>query len=89
MKTNDTNNAPAYAINVGHLHVSVWENTSDSGKNWFNTQIVRRYKDGDQWKDSTSFSGVGDLALLTEAVALAKRFVTNREYLQEMTERNA
>ncbi|MBX7165924.1 MAG: hypothetical protein K1X74_06205 [Pirellulales bacterium] len=85
MKTNETN-APAYSANVGHIHLSVWENRSENGRTWFNTQVVRRYKDGDTWKDSNSFSGLGDLALLAEAVRLAQKYVTGRENLQAMDE---
>lgn len=87
MKENDSKNVPAYAINVGHIHLSIWENTSDSGKTWFNTQIVRRYRDGDQWKDSGSLSGLGDLALAAEAIKLAQKYVTGRENVQAMDDR--
>ncbi|MBX3412610.1 MAG: hypothetical protein KF708_07975 [Pirellulales bacterium] len=90
MGTNDrAGNTPAYSINVGHIHLSIWENQSDNGRTWFNTQIARRYKDGETWKDSTSFSGLGDLALLAEAVRLAQKFVTGREHLLAAEGRDA
>lgn len=77
---------PAYSKSIGHLRLTVWENEGKGGAVWFNTQIVRRFKDGDVWKDSTHFSGIGDLALLGEAVELAKRFIAGRENALATTE---
>ncbi len=86
-ESSGSGSAPVYAINVGHIHLAVFENRSDSGRTWFNSHIVRRYKDGDQWKDSTSFSGLGDLALAAEAIKLAQKYVTGRENVQVMDDR--
>ncbi len=65
------NEKPVFEARLNHIRVSVWENSSN-GKTWFNTVITRRWKDGDDFKDSNSFSGLGDLALASEAVRLAQ-----------------
>jgi hypothetical protein len=76
-------NKPAYEIRLNHIRVSVWSNASDRGS-WFNTVVTRRYKDGEEWKDSNSFSGLADLALVTEGVRLARDFISRAEVDAEL-----
>ncbi len=71
-------NKPAYEKRLGSVRLAIWENSSN-GKPWFNVAITRRYKDGDDWKDATTFNGLGDLALVSEAVNMAKTWVAERE----------
>ncbi len=69
---------PAFEARLNHIRVAVWENSSN-GKAWFNTVITRRFKDGDEWKDSNSYSGLGDLALAAEGVRLAQDFIRSQQ----------
>ena len=69
---------PVFERRLNHIRVSVWANKSEHGA-FYNTVIVRRYKDGDEWKDSTSFNGLADLALVSEATRQAQNFITNKE----------
>jgi hypothetical protein len=69
---------PAFEARLNHIRVSVWAN-SNNGKAWFNTVVTRRYRDGDEWKDSNSFSGLGDLALAAEGVRLAQDFIREQK----------
>jgi len=75
---------PVFEHRLNHIRVSVWANKSDHGR-FFNTVIVRRYKDGDEWKDSTSFNGLADLALVGEATRLARDFIAGEERKSEAT----
>ncbi len=81
-KQKDSNNSgvshPAFVRRLNHVRVSVWMNTGDNG-NWFNTVITRRYRDGEEWKDSSAFNGLGDLALLAEGIRLAQNFIADNE----------
>jgi hypothetical protein len=70
----DKTPTPAFEARLNHIRLTVWANQSN-GAAWHNVVITRRYKDGDEWKESNSFSGLGDLALLGEAVHLAQEFV--------------
>ncbi|GAG75691.1 unnamed protein product [marine sediment metagenome] len=67
---------------MNHIRVSVWENSGDNGNRWFNTTITRRYKDGDDWKDTSTYSGLADLALVAEATRLAREFIADVELQQ-------
>ena len=77
--TKENRNAPtpAYEARLNHIRLTIWENVN-KGSSYFNTVITRRYKEGDEWKESCTFSGLGDLALVAEAVNLAREFVRER-----------
>lgn len=78
-KTQAEANKPAFETRLNQIRVSVWENAGDNGSRWFNTTITRRYKDGDDWKDTSTFSGLADLALVAEATRLARDFIAEEE----------
>lgn len=62
-KGNDSSpKAPVHEVRLGRIKAAVWENTSENGVR-HNVTFSRIYKDGDKWKDSTSF-GRDDLPLL-------------------------
>jgi len=50
------NQKPVETLSDGALQVSIWKNESENGS-FYSTKIVRRYKDGEDWKDANSFSG--------------------------------
>ena len=77
--TKENRNAPtpAYEARLNHIRLTIWENVN-KGSSYFNTVITRRYKDGDEFKESNTFSGLGDIALLSEAVNLAREFIRER-----------
>lgn len=77
-KKSESTNKPAFEARLGSIRVVVWANESDSGR-WHNVTLTRRYKDGDDWKDSSSFSGLGDLAQVMEACRLARDFIASQE----------
>ena len=48
------------------------ENADKKGNVFYNVTVVRRYQSApDEWSNSNSYTGLGDLALLREAVDLA------------------
>jgi len=73
------NNKPMFERRLGHCRVAVWENQTSEGRKWFNVAITRRYKSGDDWKETATFNGLGDLALVSECVSLAKSWIASRE----------
>ena len=77
-KTENTNK-PAFEARLNNIRVSVWRNVGENG-DWFNTVISRRYKDGDEWRDSNTFNGLADLAIVGEAYRLAREYITAQEF---------
>ena len=53
---------PVHEIRLGRIKAAIWENETQNGLR-HNVTFSRLYKDGDQWKDSSSF-GRDDLPLL-------------------------
>ena len=57
-------NRPVHEIRLGRIKAAIWENDTKNGT-YHNVSITRIYKDGDRWKDSTSF-GRDDLPLVAK-----------------------
>ena len=53
---------PVHEVRFGRIKAAIWENETQNGLR-HNVTFSRLYKDGDQWKDSSSF-GRDDLPLL-------------------------
>ncbi len=66
MKTNEKSR-PAFVKQVGAVRTVVWANGNDE-RTFFNVSVTRRYREGDQFKESTSLNGLGDVACLKEAL---------------------
>jgi hypothetical protein len=58
-KKNANGNLPAYSIRLGALRGAVWANSAN-GNTYYTASLVRRYKDGDDYKETATFSGVAD-----------------------------
>ena len=78
-------NAPIFSQQLGAIRAAVWESTTDEGRVFYNTTITRSYreKNSEEWKESSSFNGLADLALVREATRLAANFIEARERDQE------
>lgn len=72
------NNGPVYVKRVGAVRGSVWANSND-GRTYFNTSLVRRYKDGQEWKEVSSFNGTADLVAAEEVMRCCRVFIHGEE----------
>ena len=66
-------NKPAHEVRMGRIRATIWETETANGTR-HNVTISRLYKDGDDWKDSTSF-GRDDLPLVEKVAALAHAWI--------------
>ena len=64
---------PVHEIRLGRIRAAVWENDTQNGTR-HNVTISRLYKDGADWKDSTSF-GRDDLPLVGKVADLAHTWI--------------
>ena len=55
---------PVHEVRLGVVKAAIWANDTDNGVR-HNVTVSRIYKDGDEWKDSTSF-GRDDLPLVAK-----------------------
>lgn len=55
---------PVHEIRLGRIKAAIWENETQNGT-MHNVTLSRLYKNGNQWRDSSSF-GRDDLPLLSK-----------------------
>jgi hypothetical protein len=71
---------PVFSCRHRALKASVWRNESDNGP-FFNVTVTRSYKNGDTWKDSSSF-GYDDILHVAELLRTCHSFIS-REIVKE------
>lgn len=54
--TMTTTNKPIDKLRDGLLTATIWRNIGDDGKSRYSVTILRSYKKGDAWKETSSFS---------------------------------
>ncbi|MEO1322257.1 MAG: hypothetical protein AAFV59_04535 [Pseudomonadota bacterium] len=47
--------APVKKFRLGRITATVWNNPNEKGEDRYSASIVRTYKDGDAWKETSSF----------------------------------
>ncbi len=65
--------SPIYEIRFGFVKAAIWKNETENGP-WYNVTISRFYKQGNEWKDATSF-GRDDLLLVAKAADVAHTWI--------------
>ena len=66
MPKSDAKTGPVQEIRLGRIRAAIWENETQNGTR-HNVTVSRLYKDGDKWKDSSSF-GRDDLPLVAKVL---------------------
>ena len=64
---------PVHEIRFGRIRAAIWQNETETGTR-HNVTLSRLYKEGDEWKDSTSF-GRDDLPLVAKVCDLAHTWI--------------
>jgi hypothetical protein len=64
---------PIHEIRLGRIKAAIWENTTQQGVR-HNVSIVRLFKDGNQWRDSSNF-GRDDLPIVEKVADLAHSWI--------------
>ena len=65
---------PVTEFRLGCIKAVVWENHTQNNGKVHNVTISRLYKDGNQWKDSSSF-GRDDLLLVAKVVDMTHTWI--------------
>jgi len=72
-RSNDAKQKPVHEVRLGRIKAAIWANETDNGTR-HNVTITRLYKDGDEWKTSTSF-GREELPLVAKVADLAHTWI--------------
>ena len=81
MATNGKKTRPVYEVRLGRIKAAIWENETENGVR-HNVTISRLYRDGEDWKDTTSF-GRDDLLLVAKVADIAHTWI-----FRQASERN-
>ena len=73
LRPNDAKTKPVHEVRLGRIKAAIWANETDNGVR-HNVTITRLYKDGDEWKTSTSF-GREELPLVAKVADLAHTWI--------------
>ena len=71
---------PAQEIRLGRIRATIWANQNDNGT-WYNVTLSRNYKDGDEWKSSSSF-GRDELLTVAKVADLANSWIHGQSQSQ-------
>lgn len=80
-------NTPIHRIRLSTLSVAIFENETDGGQIFYNTQFNRSYRSGDSWKQTRSF-GKDDLLNLAKLSDLAHSWIHEQQTLRSATARD-
>lgn len=78
---------PVHTIQHRGIAVAIWKNDSKNGP-LYNVTFRRRYKQGDEWKDSSSFDE-DDLLLLSELAKEAHAWMRQENRAARQARREA
>lgn len=65
---------PVKKFRLGLIKAAIWINSSEKGRTWHNVTVSRLYKDGDDWKESSSF-GRDDLPVVGKVLDQAHTWI--------------
>ena len=68
-----SNQQPVHEIRLGSVKATIWENETSVGTR-HNLNVTRLYKDGDEWKQTSSF-GRDDLPLVAKVADQAHSWI--------------
>ena len=68
---------PVHEIRFGYVRGAIWRNDTEKGPR-YNVTISRSYKQGDVWKDATSF-GRDDLLLVAKTADQAHSWIHDQQ----------
>jgi hypothetical protein len=69
-----TANLPVFTCRHRALKAAVWRNETENGV-MFNTTVSRSYRDGEQWRESSSF-GYDDVLIVAELLRACHGFIS-------------
>lgn len=69
-------NTPAQKFIIGNITATIWENTSND-RTFYTVDLQRRYKDGNEWKNVTSFNS-GDLLNVAKVAERAEAWIATQ-----------
>lgn len=73
----DAKNRPVHEVRYGSVKAVIWKNKTSNG-HMMNVTVARIYKDGNEWKESSSF-GADELPTLAKALNDAHTWIQSQK----------
>lgn len=61
---------PVAEVRLGRIKAVIWANAGEDGERWHTVQLLRLYRDGEQWRPTHSFRR-DDLLVVAKVAELA------------------
>lgn len=68
---------PVKRFRIGFVEAAIWENEGNGERTFYNVTVQRKYKDGDNIRNTNSF-GHADLLNLARVVARAEAWIADQ-----------
>ena len=78
---------PVHEIRLGRIRAAIWANETENRQVWFNVTVSRLYKDGDQWKDTSTYRR-DDLPIVAKVVDMAYAWIWGQDVPADPDEAN-
>lgn len=72
------NKKPTHEIKLGRIKAAIWKNAAENGEIWFNVSVTRLYKEGDDWRDTSSFRR-DDLPIVSKCLDMAYGWIWRQQ----------
>ena len=69
---------PVKKFPLGNITAAIWANETENRQVWFNVTVSRLYKDGEQWKDTSTYRR-DDLPIVAKVVDMAYAWIWGQE----------
>ena len=73
---------PIHEFKLGRIRAAIWANRNHRQTLWYSVTVSRFYRDGEAWKETTSF-GRDDLPLVAKAAELAYGWIWHQANHQQ------
>lgn len=73
-----TQRRPAHEIRLGTIRAAVWANETPPKRIWFAVTVSRMYRDGDRWKDTSTFRR-DDLPVVAKIMDMAYAWIWDHQ----------
>ena len=88
-RRNSKTNAPAHKVRVGGTTATVWLNEGENGRTFYNTTVVRSYKDdSDEYVETNSYLET-QLLELAAAAQIAHAWIVQKQAEDRTAERRS
>ncbi len=79
---------PDNKIILGNIQASIWANTTKEGRIWFNVEITRCYRVGNEKRYATTY-GRDDLLIVAKVADMAFNWIWERNTFTQFSEEQA